>query len=156
MQHVAHRRSDEIAQLHAEIERLRAVDAARFKLFQARNDEIERLRAVLKRIATSNVNDMNTLHNSQIKAGPVDIVERIRSAIHLESAAIAPQTSALIEAARAGVAEIERYRSIATEYSRKSAEAEKTIERLRGAMPSTFTLEEPARAIEERGCTSKT
>jgi hypothetical protein len=137
MQHVAHRRSDEIAQLHAEIERLRAVDAARFKLFQARNDEIERLRAVLKRIATSNVNDMNTLHNSQIKAGPVDIVERIRSAIHLESAAIAPQTSALIEAARAGV-------------------AEKTIERLRGAMPSTFTLEEPARAIEERGCTSKT
>jgi hypothetical protein len=148
MQHVAHRRSDEIAQLHAEIERLRAVDAARFKLFQARNDEIERLRAVLKRIATSNVNDMNTLHNSQIKAGPVDIVERIRSAIHLESAAIAPQTSALIEAARAGVAEIERYR--------KSAEAEKTIERLRGAMPSTFTLEEPARAIEERGCTSKT
>jgi hypothetical protein len=80
----------------------------------------------------------------------VDIVERIRSAIHLESAAIAPQTSALIEAARAGVAEIERYRSIATEYSRKSAEAEKTIERLRGAMPSTFTLEEPARAIEER------
>jgi hypothetical protein len=68
----------------------------------------------------------------------VDIVERIRSAIHLESAAIAPQTSALIEAARAGVAEIERYRSIATKYSRKSAEAEKTIEWLRGSIRSLF------------------
>jgi hypothetical protein len=68
----------------------------------------------------------------------VDIVERIRSAIHLESAAIAPQTSALIEAAKAGVAEIERYRSIATKYSRKAAEAEKTIEWLRGAIRSLF------------------
>jgi hypothetical protein len=68
----------------------------------------------------------------------MDIVERIRSAIHLESAAIAPQTSALIEAARAGIAEIERYRSIATKYSRKSAEAEKTIEWLRGSIRTLF------------------
>ena len=39
-----------------------------------------------------------------------DITTRVRQAIHNESAALAPQTSALIEAARAAVEEIERLR----------------------------------------------
>lgn len=41
-----------------------------------------------------------------------DIIVRLSAAIHLESAAIAPQTSALIEAAREAISEIERLRRL--------------------------------------------
>lgn len=40
-----------------------------------------------------------------------DIVLQVREAIHLESAAISPQTSALIEAARLAADEVERLRA---------------------------------------------
>ncbi len=40
----------------------------------------------------------------------MDIVQRLRAAIHLESAEISPQTSPLIEAAKEAVVEIERLR----------------------------------------------
>ncbi len=42
----------------------------------------------------------------------MDIVNRLRTAVHLESAAIAPQTSALIELAREAASEIERLQSL--------------------------------------------
>lgn len=40
----------------------------------------------------------------------MDIVSRLREAIHRESAWLAPQTSELIEAAKAAIEEIERLR----------------------------------------------
>lgn len=40
-----------------------------------------------------------------------DVLARLRAAIHLESAAIAPQTSELIEAAKAAIEEIENLRA---------------------------------------------
>lgn len=42
--------------------------------------------------------------------------ERLAAAIHLESAAIAPQTSPLIEAAKDALAEIERLRTTLGQY----------------------------------------
>lgn len=44
-----------------------------------------------------------------------DLVARLRAAIHLESAAIAPASTALIEAAREAAYEIERLRAENTE-----------------------------------------
>ena len=42
----------------------------------------------------------------------IDVLIRLRAAIVLESAAIAPQTSELIEAAKEAAAEIERLRKL--------------------------------------------
>jgi hypothetical protein len=41
----------EIVYLRTEIERLRAIDAKRFDLFRARNEEVERLQTLLKAAA---------------------------------------------------------------------------------------------------------
>jgi len=57
----------------------------------------------------------------------IDVLIRLRAAIVLESAAIAPQTSELIEAAKEAAAEIERLRE-----REEANEAADEIERLRG------------------------
>ncbi len=41
-----------------------------------------------------------------------DVIDRLQAAIHLESAAIAPRTSALIEAAKEAIGEIIKLRSL--------------------------------------------
>jgi hypothetical protein len=56
-----------------------------------------------------------------------DIVERLRTAIHLESAAIAPQTSAMIEAAREAADEIERLRAERDKLFAKNGELANTL-----------------------------
>jgi hypothetical protein len=80
------------------------------------HDEIERL-LVARDLPASKMRDNANAANA--------IAERIRSAIHLESAAIAPQTSALIEAARMGADEIERLRAIAPSYRSALLRAER-------------------------------
>ena len=76
----------------------------------------------------------------------IDVLIRLRAAIVLESAAIAPQTSELIEAAKEAAAEIERLRtalhyhvSELQEARRQAIRAADEIERLRQSAQQNFS-----------------